>query len=167
MIHASDIRIPCRVSLPVLNCVLLLVCLPGCGGADGDPCWATGSVTLNDERIEQGTIVFEPLGQGGARGGATINDGTYQIPEDRGMWAGSFTVRIIGYRQTGETEAPFEALDGESTEDVDKVEEIVPRKYNSNSTLEVTLTAGENQHDFELTGTRVDGADDGPVETGE
>jgi hypothetical protein len=115
-----------------------------------------GSVTLNGKRVENGTIVFEPTGQGGARGGAAISKGTYQIPLDRGMFAGSFTVRISGFRETGETESPFESFEGESDAEFAEVEEFIPHEYNSNSSLQVTLKAGENAEDFKLAGERVE-----------
>jgi hypothetical protein len=139
-----------------LFCVLLLVSMAGCGASGGAPCEVKGSVTLNGERVENGTIVFEPTGQGGARGGATISKGTYQISLDRGMFAGSFTVRISGIRETGETESPFETFEGESDAEIAKVEEFIPHQYNSSSSLQVTLEAGENAEDFGLTGERID-----------
>ncbi len=140
----------------VFTCLLLSVSLTGCSGSQGEPCSVEGSVTLNEEPIKTGTIVFEPLGQGGARGGATVTDGKYQIPTDREMWAGTFTVRIVGFRKTGDMTAAFESIGDESGEDVAVVEDIVPRKFNSESTLQVTLTAGENTQNFEMTGERAD-----------
>lgn len=98
--------------------------------------------------------MFEPSGQGGARGGGAISDGKYAVDIDRGMWAGSFTVRITGTRETGNTEAAFESLEGESGEAIAEVEEIVPREFNSQSSLTVNFVAGENSKDFDLTGER-------------
>ena len=128
--------------------------LSGCGEPAGEPCSVRGSVSLNGTPIEQGTIVFEPQGQGGARGGAAISSGEYEVVLDRGMWAGPFLVRISGFRETGKTEAAFETLEGETPESVAEVEEIVPNEFNSDSTLQVSLEAGENVEDFQLTGER-------------
>jgi hypothetical protein len=147
------------VSLPLLTCLVLPISLVGCAGSGGEPCSVTGSVTLNAKLIKTGTIVFEPMGHGGARGGATITDGQYQIAADGEMWAGTFTVRIIGFRETGKSVAVFETLGDESGQDIAEVEEIVPRKYNSESTLQVTLAAGENTQNFETTGERTDDPD--------
>ena len=156
------------VSLPLLICLVLPISLVGCAESSGEPCSATGSVTLNAEPIKTGTIVFEPMGHGGGRGGSPITDGQYQIPTDHEMWAGTFTVRIIGFRETGRTTAAFESIGDESGQDVAEVEEIVPHKYNTESRLDVTLTAGENTQIFELTGERIRTDDDGePVDTGQ
>jgi hypothetical protein len=153
----------CLVSLLLLACLMLPISLVGCAGSGGEPCSVTGSVTLNAEPIKTGTIVFEPMGHGGARGGAKITDGQYQIATDGEMWAGTFTVRIIGFRETGKTTAAFESFGDEPVQDIAEVEEIVPRKYNSESTLQVTLNAGKNTQVFEMTGERTDlPEDDGP-----
>ena len=146
--------------LSVLACLVLSVSLAGCAKSGGEPCSVTGTVTLNAEPISTGTIVFEPMGHGGARGGAKITDGQYQIATDGEMWAGTFTVRIIGFRETGKTMARFETIGDESGQDVAEFEKIVPRKYNSESTLQVTLNAGANTQNFEMTGERTDPPED-------
>lgn len=143
-----------RVWVSAFSCCLALSFLAGCGEAGGERCSVKGSITLNGVPIETGTIVFEPQGQGGARGGASIKNGEYEIPIEREMWAGSFVVRVTGFRETGRTRAPFETLEGEVAEQTVVLEELVPRQYNSRSTLDVELASGENEQDFELIGER-------------
>ena len=149
-----------NVWLSAFSCFLALSFLSGCGEAGGEPCSVKGSISLNGIPIETGTIVLEPQGQGGARGGASIKNGKYEIPIERGMWVGSFIVRVTGFRETGETEAPFETLEGEVADDIAVVEELVPHEFNSKSTLNVELEGGENERNFELTGERTESDDE-------
>lgn len=100
---------------------------------------------LDGEPVEQGMILFSPLGEGPSAGG-DIEQGQYRIEADRGPSPGSYRVEIRAYRGTGRT--VHDAASG-TTEET-KVS-IIPPRYNNNSQLQVEITPeATNQHDFEL-----------------
>ena len=132
--------------------VMLWATLPllgGCGGSgDGVSRGAVkGKVTLDGEPLQEGRIMFEPTGgnQGPVAGGS-IEGGAYEIGVEKGVVVGKNLVRINAIRKTGKKVKSIM-----SDEMVDETEEAVPEKYNTNSTLEKDVQAGENVLDFELT----------------
>lgn len=103
----------------------------------------SGTVTLDKEPVANGTIRFEPLEKGVAAG-ATISQGKYNIPAERGLPAGEYLVRISAAGATG----PVEEAPGDSSK---LAEELIPAKYNSNSELKVSVKVGDrNPYDFNL-----------------
>lgn len=126
--------------------VCLAFTLVGCGGDGVERSAVSGSVTLNGEPVEQGMILFSPLGEGPSAGG-NIEQGQYKIEGDRGPSPGNYRVEIRAYRGTGRT--THDAASG-TTQEV-KVP-IIPARYNNNSELKVEITPdASNQYDFELT----------------
>jgi hypothetical protein len=132
-------------------CVLFLCSLiAGCGGRqdyDGPQRFSlSGSVTLDDQPVENGTIAFLPATDNQRPAGGVIQDGTYSIPESKGVNEGTYTVEIRWSRPTGE-----QVRDVEDTgEMIDVVEEAVPARYNTQSELSVSVTSGKTSFDFEL-----------------
>ena len=132
--------------------VMLWATLPllgGCGPTgDGVSRGAVkGKVTLDGEPLQEGRIMFEPTGgnQGPVAGGG-IQGGAYEIGVEKGVVVGKNLVRINANRKTGKkVKSPM------SDEMVDAMEEAIPEKYNTSSTLEKDVQAGENVLDFELT----------------
>jgi hypothetical protein len=127
--------------------VVAVLVSAGCtstGGYEGDERAAvSGQVTLDGKPLPYGTINF--LGQSSGRGASTaIQNGAYSIPEEQGPNAGTYKVSIIGYGK-----AP--AGESESDESADLGPQVVPKKYNAESTLQAEITLGENVHNFELT----------------
>lgn len=121
--------------------------MTGCGGDGIDRVEVTGAVTLDDRPLDGGHITFEPIGKG-TSAGATIADGSFTIPKDKGPSPGQYRVRISAYRGTGE-QIPDPDRPGQTTE---KKESIIPDRYNRNTELERTVTAdGENDFPFKLT----------------
>lgn len=114
------------------------------GSYEGDARAAvSGQVTFDGKPLPYGTINF--LGGSGGRGASTaIQNGAYSIPEEQGPNAGTYKVSIIGYGK-----AP--AGESESDESADLGPQVVPKKYNAESTLQAEITVGENVHNFELT----------------
>ncbi len=137
-----------------------LVLSTGCGGGTSyegaERAAVSGSVTLDGEPLPYGSILF--LGQGENRmASGVIQDGSYAITEAQGPNLGEYTVQI-----SGSAEAPLEPLDGDEDEEdedenapdpdeADTGPEIVPAQYNEDSTLKVTITAGENTYDVPMT----------------
>ena len=136
-----------RASLFSFALLLIGGLLPGCGGSDGPERYAvSGSVTLDGEPLDTGSILFGPEGDGGNGGGATIENGEYVIPAGSGLLAGKYRVRITsaGSGTEMQEEAPGESLDVENTE-------RIPAEYNVNSEQVIEVTAdGDNTFDFEI-----------------
>ena len=132
--------------------VMLWATLPllgGCGPTDDGVSRGAvkGKVTLDGEPLQEGRIMFEPTGgnQGPVAGGS-IEGGAYEIGVEKGVVVGKNLVRINANRKTGKKVKSIM-----SDEMVDETEEAVPEKYNTNSTLEKDVQAGDNVLDFELT----------------
>ena len=126
-----------------------------CGGCNGDDllskrCSVTGTVTFDGKPVEEGQILFTPTGKMGSVAGAAIENGEYYIPREQGPVAGPHKVTITASRKTGEQmKAMPPAPPGQM---IDLKEEYIPKKYNEQSTLSISLEAGENSEvDFDLT----------------
>ena len=129
---------------------LVVVLLCGCGGQDGpERAGVSGTVTAGSQPVEQGSITFMPSGQTtGPSAGGTIKNGSYSIDREHGPVVGSHRVQIRAMRKTGKQvpagpPAPPEAM-------VDEVEQFIPPKYNSQSTLTAEVQSGSNTLDFKL-----------------
>ena len=127
---------------PVLGLlVAAMVLLAGCGG-DGRV-QVTGSVTLDGEPLETGTIAFRPADGQGPTAGALITAGRYTVR----VMPGPMFVEIQGFREVGrgrvvefDPDSPIVAI----------TEPIVPPKYNTATELQVEVSASNRQLDFAL-----------------
>lgn len=129
----------------LLTAVLLATCL-GCGGAAGRVS-VSGTVNLDGKPLARGTISFIPLG-GGPSAGGTIDQGNFAISGDRGPSPGRYRVEIMAFEKTGSS-IEDEDRAGE-TQDV--LRQVIPARYNVDSTLEAELTpSGPNQLSFAMT----------------
>jgi hypothetical protein len=131
-------------------CLVLCPALGGCGGADDDlPRQAlSGTVTLDGQPLELGIIQFQPSSaQEPLPAGAEIKDGTFTIARDEGPTPGNYRVFITS---SGGKKPPTPA--GTSGEKMPGImPDLIPAKYNSNSTLTVKVEADKpNTFDFPL-----------------
>lgn len=119
-----------------------LVC--GCGGGDRVPRGGIeGSVSFDGTPVEQGTISFVPAeGTKGPATYATITNGRYAIAaEDRGPVVGKHRVKIEAFRDMGKKHP---------VKGVPLLEQVVPARFNTTTTLVVEINQGRNVRDFEL-----------------
>jgi len=127
--------------------VVLLPWWIGCGRETGVTLYgASGKVTLDSAPLDHGTIRFCPTDtQAGILSGASIADGQYSIPRDKGLPAGKYTVRIS-------SADPSSALPAGPSGEGPPLEERLPPRYNSKSELNVQVEPdGENMFNFDLT----------------
>jgi hypothetical protein len=107
----------------------------------------SGSVTFEGKPVGHGSITF--LTTGGAPGpvsGGLIRAGRYDIPASQGLEPGTYRV-VISWPGPGGTLTPEEIAAGASP----RAKERIPDRYNSESTLTLTIKAsGPNQFDFKL-----------------
>jgi hypothetical protein len=118
----------------------------GCGGQPRSS--VSGKVTLDDQPVAAGQIVFEPQGAGRV-GIAQISEGIYTMPAGQGPTAGKYVVRITANRPTGRKATAGRG--GDSKTQVDQYEQFIPVKYNELSEL-MTEVGEEGQivRDFAL-----------------
>jgi hypothetical protein len=123
--------------------------LPGCS-SEGDPCSLSGQVTFDGKPVEDGDLRLDPIqGTPGQAVPAWISGGKYEIPLEAGLLAGKYRAWITATRRTGRIIRPAEPMPGEPREWPHEVQ-YIPAKYNEQSKLELTLTPGENTHEFVL-----------------
>jgi hypothetical protein len=111
-------------------------------------------VTLDGAPLSEGTITFFPSGatRGPAAGGAIV-DGRYDIPAAEGPVVGTNRIEIRSVQKTGRIVKSPVAVEttGPPIDMVEELEEVVPPRYNRDSTLEFTIKEGdENVNDIPL-----------------
>lgn len=120
--------------------------LAGCGGNSDGPklVMVSGKIPLNGEPLPEGDVIFRPAdGKGHAYAGK-IKDGTFAHETE----AGKKKVEIKSMR-----EVPGKTREDNPGEIVNVREQVVPTKYNSESTLEITVSEeGSDSADFALEG---------------
>lgn len=123
--------------------VAVLGLAAGCGG----PPQATvsGTVTLDGQPVENGTISFYPTANAGQTAGGGIENGRFTVTGS----PGEMTVLISANKVVGKQKM---FKDGPET---DKIVELIPDRYNKTSELKVTLSPGVNEGvNFDLTTKR-------------
>ena len=138
-----------RLSLSV---ALLIACglVTGCGASDRFP--VSGRVTLNNQPLKNGIVMFEPLEGQGTGSTAMLEEGQYSIPQEGGLKAGKYRVRIT----SGDGKTAVNPVDpneppgpGGGSNIISK--ELVPASWNTQSKQEVTIKAeGENTFNFDI-----------------
>lgn len=127
----------------------LLCLVVGCGGSTQRQ--VQGVVTMDGQPLETGEIQFKPIaGSLGPTAGATITNGSYLVPAvEQGVRAGGqYLVSITSMAGSGRMAPDPNAPTGQR----ELLENIVPARYNTDSTLTVTVSAdrSKNVYDFDV-----------------
>jgi hypothetical protein len=131
-----------RTLLAASAALLLLGLTAGCGGPPRAK--VSGTVTLDGQPVESGTISFYPTANSGPTAGGGIENGRYTLEAS----PGEMTVVISANKVVGK----HKMFDTKDSPVVDKVAEVIPERYNKTSELKVTLKPGVNDEvNFELT----------------
>ena len=132
-------------------CVLLVVCIAGCGDGIGRVP-ITGLLTVKGEPLAGASVQFFP--QAGTQGEGAIGvsgpDGKFAVissrQDDAGIPPGKYKVRVSLMMDAGKV-LPPEALQAEYP----NAQEIVPSPFSTaNSTLEVDIPAGGGEVKVDL-----------------
>lgn len=121
-----------------------LLPLAGCGGADSGPVLYVlkGSVQFEGAPIESGEVILVPADGSGSPAGATIANGAFELKAPAGLK----TVRITAMR-----DVPGKFREDNPGEKVAVREQYIPKKYNDESTLTMTVEAkSPNEVDWQL-----------------
>jgi hypothetical protein len=130
--------------LLVLGCLVLVLWLRG-----SEPT-VTGTVTLDGQPLPRGSIALIPIpgtpGPGG--GGGINNEGKYEITQ--GLRPGKYRVEIRSTitleRKVMDPNMPTALVNDEA--------EVIPEKYNTNSSLIREVKPGAQVLDFDLKGAK-------------
>jgi hypothetical protein len=130
-----------RFSLALLLAAVLAA--PGCAGSEDDlPREAvSGTVTLDGKPLADGSIQFTPATNAGGTavgGGSTIENGRFSIAREKGLVPGSYKVAISAADQKKRdepTKGPVNKRSG-------LAKELIPAKYNSQTTLTAEIKKG-------------------------
>ncbi len=127
--------------------LLCAIALSGCGNS-GNHATIHGNVTLDGQPLAAGAIRFIPApGTAGVLTGADIKDGQYEIAIAKGPAIGRNRVEIQAMRGTGKM-IHDKMLPSDQMAEV--FESAVAPRFNTASTLEVSVEPGDNQADFEV-----------------
>ena len=99
----------------------------------------SGVITLDGQPLPDAFVKFVPESNGGTSYGKTEADGSYRMKftdSVYGAFIGNSRVSI----GTGDVKP----------DDSGRIPELVPKAYNTETTLEVEVKSGKNQFDFEL-----------------
>ena len=121
--------------------LLMVVVLAGCSGQK--PMGTVeGTVTFNSQPLEQGLIRFVPVDGNSQTADATITGGkfTANVP------VGDVRVEITAPKVVGQTKM-YNTPDSPT---VDRIEELIPPKYNVSSELKMTIPKGKTEKQFAL-----------------
>lgn len=122
--------------------VVLCGAQAGCS-ADTKRGTVSGTVTLDGQPLKSGTIRFVPADGQTATADGAITDGKYSATVPPGEKRVSVSApKVIGKKRVYDTP---------DSPQVDIVEELLPARYNLQSKLTFTVTAGQQSHDVELT----------------
>lgn len=125
--------------------LVLVLCASGCGSSKLDLVDVKGVVTLDGKPLSAARVVFSPAARGRPSIGMTDVNGHYRLlyVEGRmGALSGKHTVSI----------STFVEADPDSSDPLIQTgqRELVPEKYNTQTTLEDELNGSSAKLDFDL-----------------
>lgn len=125
------------------GCALFVVVLSGCSGASPNISTVAGTVTLDGQPLKSGTIRFDATDGRTAAADASIADGKYTAKLPPGEKRVAITApKVIGKKKMYDTpDSPT----------FDVTEESLPKRYNAQTELKLTVTSGaQDAPPFEL-----------------
>lgn len=130
----------------VLTALAISFSAVGCSG-DGRS-EVSGTVTLNGQPIQEGSINFIPIdGNQGPGAGAVIQNGKYHIPRESGVTPGKNRVELRAFKETGR-----KVQDPTGPPGTLAFERVLafPPEYNDRSTLTKDVQRGSDTIDFHI-----------------
>jgi hypothetical protein len=135
-----------RLMAAVQAALLLLLALSGCGPRPPARGHLFGKVTADGVPIAKGQIRFFSLSADGIGTDSEIIAGQYDIPASRGPTKGIYRVEIVSLKNTGR-----QVPDPDTGGQVEEVMNLLPPRYNIQSTLQIDYDPAANlPHDFAL-----------------
>ncbi len=122
---------------------VLAACLALAGCADDKMADVKGTVKLDGKEIDGGSILFTAVDGSTPVSGGPIQAGRYAVRAYRGKMQVKINfAKVVGKRALygDDAKAPTKAV----------VTELIPARYNDETTLEIDVKAGVNEKDFDL-----------------
>ena len=127
-----------------LMALLLLGSCAGCGGPHES--YVTGTVTIDGTPLPNGTVMFQPVGQGPITASNIESDGSFRVKTgaNQGLASGEYIVTV---QALSDVPSP-----GMTVQQLAKIS-LVPLSYNDKrtSTLRYQVEPGSNRIDLQLT----------------
>jgi hypothetical protein len=124
-----------------------LLGLLGCSSSGPELAEVSGTVTLDDQLVEEGSIQFIPVeGTTGPAAGETIKNGRYRIARSKGAVVGKNRVEVRAFRYSGRKVPDPTGPPGALTEE--RIQAFPP-EYNDNPTVIKEIHAGSNTVDID------------------
>ncbi|QDU30559.1 hypothetical protein ETAA8_57050 [Anatilimnocola aggregata] len=126
--------------------LVIVAALALCSGCDSGPQMGTveGEVLLDGQPLAEGNVNLEPLDGKTQTAGYVIKNGKFKLK----IGLGKARVRITANKVIGEEPV----YPGQPNSPMrPRVTELIPKRYNSTSLLEVNVGEGVNPAKFELT----------------
>jgi hypothetical protein len=122
--------------------------LLGCSASGPPRAAVSGTVKLNGQPVEEGSIQFIPVeGTTGPGVGGIIKNGQYQIPQAKGVMVGKNRVELRAIKKTGKKVQDPTKPQGILT---DERGQAFPPEYNDDSTLVRDIKAEDNIVNFDI-----------------
>jgi hypothetical protein len=127
---------------------VVLCCGAGCSGSGMELAEVSGTVQLDGQLIEEGSIQFIPVdGTNGPGAGGIIKNGRYRITRDKGVVVGRNRVELRAFRKASRMVADPTGKPGTRTEE--RVQAFPP-DFNDQSTVVKDIVSGSNTMDFDV-----------------
>ena len=127
----------------VLTVAVSLAALAGCSGGRAG---VSGKVAYDGKPVDGGVIVFVPEGDAaGTKVSGDIVGGEYKLPADRGPKPGKYKVEIIWKQKK-----PSAKKTDPDVVTPDQTIQVIPPKYNTQTTLNADVKSGSNELNFDL-----------------
>jgi hypothetical protein len=132
----------------VVCLVIFAGLLLGCSASGPPRAAVSGTVKLNGQPVEEGSIQFIPIeGTRGPGVGSIIKNGQYQIPQATGVIVGKNRVELRAIKKTGKKIQDPTKPQGVL---VDQSGQAFPAEYNDDSTLVRDIKADDNIFNFDI-----------------
>jgi hypothetical protein len=139
-------RRPRRLVLSVVVAAVAII-LTGCGPRS-DRLEISGNVTLDGTPLDGGSIRFTSMGGTQIASGASIQQGEYHIPQEKGLTPGKYHVEITSPDAKAK---PVMVPVGPRGQGMPVQPERIPPQYNVNSKQTVEVSAdGDNHFTFDI-----------------
>lgn len=130
-------------SIGIFVSLALAIAVTGCSKESSSKGTLSGTVTLDGAPVKSGTIRFDPVDGRTASADVMITDGKYTaavVPGDKRVSISA--QKVVGKKKMYDTpESPV----------VDLTEEMIPKRYNALTELKLTVGAGSQDKNFDLT----------------
>lgn len=127
---------------PALAGLVLGLLALGCSGSSGEGV-VSGEVLLDNAPLPKGLVKFVPTDPKLRPADAEVKDGKFELRAA----PGEYKVEISAPKITGKKNKMYNTPD---SKEVEQIEELLPARFNTQSTLKMTVQSGRQEKKFEV-----------------